>query len=39
QGAEAIKLLLPTANEITITVSGNAKLWDVGISEQKHWWE
>ncbi|MET3292397.1 UNVERIFIED_CONTAM: glycopeptide antibiotics resistance protein [Brevibacillus sp. OAP136] len=39
QGAEAIVMPLPTANEITITVSGNAKLWDVGISEQKHWWE
>lgn len=26
-------------NELTITVSGNAQLWDVGFSEQKHWWE
>jgi hypothetical protein len=26
-------------NEITIIVSGNAKLWDVGFSEMKHWWE
>ncbi|WP_088043284.1 VanZ family protein [Bacillus sp. EAC] len=26
-------------NEITIIVSGNAKLWDVGFSEKKRWWE
>ncbi|MGO0062976.1 VanZ family protein [Brevibacillus fluminis] len=39
QGAEAIVMPLPAANEITIAISGNAKLWDVGISEQKHWWE
>ncbi|MGW6298670.1 VanZ family protein [Peribacillus butanolivorans] len=26
-------------NEITIIVSGNAKLWDVRFSEMKHWWE
>ncbi|MGE7601549.1 hypothetical protein ACQKL5_03495 [Peribacillus sp. NPDC097675] len=26
-------------NEISITVSGNAKLRDVRFSEQKHWWE
>ncbi|MFJ7746582.1 VanZ family protein [Peribacillus sp. NPDC097295] len=26
-------------NEISITVSGNANLWDVRFSEQKHWWE
>ncbi|MFI8707119.1 VanZ family protein, partial [Bacillus sp. NPDC077411] len=26
-------------SEITIIVSGNAKLWDVRFSEMKHWWE
>lgn len=26
-------------NEITIIVSGNAKLWDVGFSERIHWWD
>ncbi|MGE6226658.1 VanZ family protein [Paenibacillus chitinolyticus] len=26
-------------NELTITLKGNAKLWDVTISEKKHWWE
>ena len=39
-GAE--HLILPffdKVNEITIIVSGNAKLWDVGFSEMKHWWE
>lgn len=37
--AEALDWPLDKINEITIIVSGNAKLWDVGISEMKHWWE
>lgn len=34
-------LIIPflKVNKITIIVSGNAKLWDVGFSEMKHWWE
>ncbi|MED4714218.1 MULTISPECIES: VanZ family protein [Bacillus] len=40
QGAEALRELpFNKVNELTISVSGNAKLWDVGISELKHWWE
>lgn len=39
QEAEALNWPLDKINEITIIVSGNAKLWDVGISEMKHWWE
>jgi glycopeptide antibiotics resistance protein len=26
-------------NEIKIIVTGNAKIWDVGITQSKHWWE
>lgn len=26
-------------NEIKIIVTGNAEIWDVGITENKHWWE
>ncbi|WP_054025009.1 VanZ family protein [Bacillus sp. FJAT-28004] len=39
QEAEALDWHFEKINEITIIVSGNAKLWDVGISEMKHWWE
>lgn len=40
QGAEALRELpFNTVNEITIIVSGNAKLWDVGIRGMQHWWE
>ncbi|MNO00338.1 hypothetical protein D3C81_2202100 [compost metagenome] len=38
-GAEPINIPLDKVNEIKITVSGNAKLWDVGFSEMKHWWD
>lgn len=38
-GAEPLNIPLDKVNEITIIVSGNAKLWDVGFSEMKHWWE
>ncbi|MEC1372963.1 VanZ family protein [Heyndrickxia oleronia] len=36
-----VTLIIPfeKVNKITIIVSGNAKLWDVGFSEMKHWWE
>ncbi|MEC0694867.1 VanZ family protein [Bacillus atrophaeus] len=36
--AEALNIPFDKINEITIIVSGNAKLWDVGFSEMKHWW-
>ncbi|WP_254494994.1 hypothetical protein [Brevibacillus sp. RS1.1] len=40
QGAEALRELpFNEVNEITIIVSGNAKLWDVGIRGMQHWWE
>ena len=39
QEAEALDWPLEKINEITIIVSGNAKLWDVGFSEMKHWWD
>lgn len=39
KGAEPLNIPLEKVNKITIIVSGNAKLWDVGISEMKHWWE
>ncbi|WP_144551352.1 VanZ family protein [Bacillus mycoides] len=40
QGAESLQELpFNEVNELTISVSGNAKLWDVGIREMKHWWE
>ena len=39
KGAEPLNIPLDTVNKITIIVSGNAKLWDVGFSEMKHWWE
>lgn len=39
-GAEPLDIpFYDKVNEITIIVSGNAKLWDVGFSEMKHWWE
>lgn len=39
-GAEPLNIpFYDKVNEITIIVSGNAKLWDVGFSEMKHWWE
>lgn len=25
--------------KMTITITGNVKLWDVGFTELKHWWE
>lgn len=37
--AETLYIPFDKINEITIIVSGNAKLWDVGFSEMKHWWE
>lgn len=40
KGTEPLNILFfDKVNEITIIVSGNAKLWDVGFSEMKHWWE
>lgn len=40
QGAGALRELpFNKVNEITIIVSGNAKLWDVGIRGMQHWWE
>lgn len=38
-GAEPINIPCDKVNEIKIIVSGNAKLWDVGFSEMKHWWD
>ncbi|MED1512015.1 VanZ family protein [Bacillus proteolyticus] len=39
-GAEVLgELPFNKVNELTIRISGNAMLWDVGISELKHWWE
>ncbi|HWI48401.1 MAG TPA: VanZ family protein [Rummeliibacillus sp.] len=37
--AEPVDIPFDKINEITIIVSGNAKLWDVRFSEMKHWWE
>lgn len=37
--AEFTNTSLVTVNEITIILKGNVKLWDVGFSEMKHWWE
>ncbi|KMZ43160.1 MULTISPECIES: VanZ family protein [Bacillales] len=40
QGAEALREMpFNEVNEITIIVSGNAKLWDVGVRGMQHWWE
>ncbi|MGG4439546.1 VanZ family protein [Brevibacillus fortis] len=40
QGAEALRELpFNKVNELTIIVSGNGKLWDVGIRGMQHWWE
>lgn len=39
QSVESVIMPLGTVNEITIIVSDNAKLWDVGLSEKKHWWQ
>ncbi|WP_341302722.1 VanZ family protein [Lysinibacillus sp. FSL H8-0500] len=27
------------ANKLTITITGHIKLWDIGFTEMKHWWE
>lgn len=37
--AEPVYIPFDKVNEITITLKGNAKLWDVKFSEMKHWWE
>lgn len=37
--AEPLDIPFDKINELTIIVSGNAKLWDVGITQMKHWWE
>ncbi|WP_339315062.1 VanZ family protein [Paenibacillus sp. FSL R10-2734] len=37
--AELVNTALVTVAEITIILKGNVKLWDVGFSEMKHWWE
>ncbi|KQL43983.1 VanZ family protein [Brevibacillus choshinensis] len=39
QDADTFEMPFDQINEITITVSGNAELWDAGLSERKHWWE
>ncbi|MDR0269908.1 VanZ family protein [Paenibacillus sp.] len=40
QGAEALREVpFNKVNELTIIVSGKAKLWDVGIRGMQHWWE
>ncbi|UNK20973.1 VanZ family protein [Paenibacillus sp. N3/727] len=39
QEAEAVEWHFDKVSQITIIVSGNAKVWDVEISEMKHWWE
>ncbi|PEF72232.1 VanZ family protein [Bacillus pseudomycoides] len=40
QGSEALRELpFNKVNELTISVSGNAKLWDIGIRGMQHWWE
>ncbi|WP_228370456.1 hypothetical protein [Gottschalkia acidurici] len=36
QAIENLVIHLNNANEIKIIISGNAKLWDVGLSEEKH---
>lgn len=37
--AERVDIPFDQINELTITLKGNAKLWDVTISEMKHRWE
>ncbi|WP_136605296.1 VanZ family protein [Paenibacillus dokdonensis] len=39
QDMETIDFSMNSVHEITITLKGNAKLWDVKFSEMKHWWE
>ncbi|MNO24470.1 VanZ like family protein [compost metagenome] len=36
---ELMNISLITVNELTIILKGNVKVWDVGFSEMKHWWE
>lgn len=36
---ESIELPFDEISEIKIQVSGDAKLWDVGISKLKYWWQ
>ena len=38
-GMESIEIPFDRINEVKIKVSGNAKLWDVGVSKLKHWWQ
>ncbi|MEC2075262.1 VanZ family protein [Metabacillus fastidiosus] len=38
-GVNSLSMPLDKVNEITIIVSGNTKLWDVGFGEMKHLWE
>jgi glycopeptide antibiotics resistance protein len=37
--AELENTALVSVNDLTIMLKGNVKLWDVGFSEMKHWWE
>lgn len=37
--AELNNTALVTVKEITFILKGNVKIWDVGFSEMKHWWE
>ena len=36
---ETIELPLPEVQEINIQISGDAKLWDVGLAQLKYRWE
>lgn len=38
-GMESIEIPFDRINEVKIKVSGDAKLWDVGVSKLKHWWQ
>ncbi len=34
-----VQMQMDQINEVKIIVRGNAKVWDAGITENKHWWE
>lgn len=35
----ASEIIMDKVNELTITIKGNVKLWDVTFREMKYWWE
>jgi hypothetical protein len=33
------EIIMDKVNELTITITGNIKLWDVTFKEMKYWWK